>query len=131
MSISISGLGSAGMAQMISGASPSMSMSPQQKMTTLYNNIDTTNSGSITQSQFNQAFQTQNPPAVFQQAGASSVWNSLDPSGTGQVSRQDFVNGMKQLMVQLRQEGSSSTSAAQTSQDAYVTLSSLGVNSQK
>jgi hypothetical protein len=123
MSFAISGMGSVGAAGMISGASPSMA--PQQKMTTLYNKIDTGVTGSITQSQFNQAFQTQNPPAAFKSAGANAVWNALDPKGTGQVSRQDFVNGMKSLMVELRQ-GTGSTSAAQTSADATVTLSGLG-----
>jgi Ca2+-binding EF-hand superfamily protein len=123
MSFAISGMGGAGTAGMVSGASPSMA--PQQKMTSLYNKIDTGSTGSITQSQFNQAFQTQNPPAVFKAAGANAVWNALDTKGAGEVSRQDFVNGMKSLMVELRREGSNIT-AAQTSADATVTLSSLG-----
>ena len=96
---------------MVSGAS--MSMPPQQKMSNLYSQIDTTGAGSVSQSQFNQAFQTMNPPAAFKAAGSTAVWNALDPSGTGQVSQQNFVNGMKNLMVQLRQE-SSTSGAAQT-----------------
>jgi hypothetical protein len=62
MSIAISGSGGAEMSSMVSGAS--MSMSPQQKMTGLYDQIDTGGTGAITQSQFNQTFQTSNPPAV-------------------------------------------------------------------
>ncbi|MDE1902099.1 MAG: EF-hand domain-containing protein [Alphaproteobacteria bacterium] len=100
MSISISGIGSSSMPSMVSGASPYMA-SPQQKMSGLYNKIDASGSGSITQSQFNTAFQTLNPPTAFKNAGASAVWNALDPSGSGQVSQQDFINGMKNLMVQL------------------------------
>jgi hypothetical protein len=46
-------------------------MPPQQKMMSLYNKIDTTGSGSITEQQLNQGFQTLNPPPVFQQQGAA------------------------------------------------------------
>jgi Ca2+-binding EF-hand superfamily protein len=112
MSIMISGPTTAGMSSVMSGAS--MHMPPQQKMSNLYSQIDTSGSGSISQSQFNQAFQTMNPPAAFRAAGSNAVWNALDPSGTGQVSQQNFVNGMKNLMVQLRQ-GDNSISPAQTS----------------
>jgi Ca2+-binding EF-hand superfamily protein len=123
MSMAISGVGGADGYQAISGAS--MRMPPQQKMSNLYSQIDTGGAGSITQPQFNQAFQTLNPPAVFQAAGANTVWNALDPAGTGQVSRQDFVNGMKNLMVQLRQENSGGSSAAQTSTGATQALNGL------
>lgn len=108
------------MPQAVSGAS--MSMPPQQKMSSLYSQIDTDSSGSITQSQFNQAFQTMNPPAAFQSAGADAVWNALDPNGTGSVSQQDFVSGMKDQMVQLRQGTDSAPAAAQTSATATQSL---------
>ena len=85
MSISISGMGSTGMSSMVSGAS--MSMPPQQKMSNLYSQIDTTGAGSVTPSQFDQAFQTMNPPAVFRAAGSTAVWSALDPSGSVQVSQ--------------------------------------------
>jgi EF-hand domain pair len=75
---------------------------PQQKMSNLFDSIDTSGSGSITQSQFNQAFQTKNPPAVFQNQGADAIFAKLDPSGTGSVSRQDFVSSMSKLMASLR-----------------------------
>jgi Ca2+-binding EF-hand superfamily protein len=101
-------------------------MPPQTKMSNLYDNIDTSGSGTINQSQFNQAFQTLNPPAVFKAAGAGAVWNALDPSGTGQVPRQDFINGMKNLMVQLRQSDAGSTNASQTSAVGTQTLNTLG-----
>ena len=122
MSMAISGIAGAGMTNAMSGAS--MRMPPQQKMTNLFNKIDTSGSGTISQSQFSQAFQTLNPPAAFKSAGATAVWNALDPSGSGQVSQQAFVNGMKNLMVQLRQ--SDGSAAAQTAAAGTSALSNLG-----
>jgi Ca2+-binding EF-hand superfamily protein len=84
---------------------------PQQKMSDLFSSIDTSGSGSITQAQFDQAFQTKNPPAVFQNQGANAIFSALDPNGTGSVSRQDFVSGMSKLMVSLRADSSSQTGA--------------------
>lgn len=122
MNMSIAGLG-AGMPHAVSGASATMRMPPQQKMSNLYNQIDTSGSGSITQAQFDQAFQTMNPPGPFKAAGADSVWNALDPTGSGQVTRQNFINGMKNLMVELRRDhgGASNTATAATG-----ALNSLG-----
>lgn len=75
-------------------------MSPTQKMSDLFQKIDTGGSGSITKAQFEQAFQNTNPPAGFKAMGADAIFNKLDPNGTGSVSKQDFVNGMKTLMTQ-------------------------------
>jgi len=100
INFSPSGADAAGAAHSISGAS--MPMSPDQKMSNLFDQIDPSGSGSITQSQFAQAFQTNNPPASFQAAGATAVWNKLDPNGTGTVSKQDFITGMTAMMKQLR-----------------------------
>jgi len=119
MSISIAGMSGATMPSAVSGAS--VHSSPQQKMSSLFSQIDSAGSGCITQSQFNQAFQSSNTPAVFKAAGASAVWSAIDTSGAGQVSRQDFINGMKDQMVQLRQD-SSSTDAAQTSSASTQTI---------
>ena len=113
MSVSISGVGGSASQNMVSGAS--MQMPPQQKMSNLFNAIDASGAGSISESQFNQAFETLKPPAAFTAAGPSSVWNSLDPKHSGQVSRHDFVNGMKDLMAKLRENNSSVSSAADTS----------------
>jgi hypothetical protein len=125
MSISAVGAGAtpgiAATAHAMSGASTAMP--PNAKMSNLYGNIDTTGAGTITQSQFNQAFQTLNPPAAFKSAGASAVWSSLDPGGTGQVSRQDFISQMKNLMVQLRNGGGN---ASETSAAGTRALSNLG-----
>ncbi len=102
MSIGIPGLGDSGAVHAMSGASAGMP--PQQKMSSLFDNI-AGDSSSITQQQFDQAFQTMSPPAVFQQQGSSAIFSALDPNNTGSVSKQDFVSGMSQLMVSLRAEG--------------------------
>ncbi len=91
--MSVSGISGGSQPYVSTGAS--MSMPPQQKMSQLYDKIDTTNSGSVSQSQFNRAFQTMNPPAKLQAMGADQIWSKLDPSGTGSVSKHDFVNTMK------------------------------------
>jgi hypothetical protein len=109
----ITGVGGAGGMHAVSGASTSGP--PQQKMSDLFDSIDSSGSGSITQSQFDQAFQSRNPPAVFQQQGADAIFTALDPNGTGSVSKQDFVSGMKQLMVSLR-AGDAAPAGSSTSQ---------------
>ena len=83
-------------------------------MSNLFDSIDTSGSGSITQSQFEQAFQTRNPPAVFQKQGADAIFASLDPTGTGKVSKQDFVSMMSKLMASLRADGSASSGSQAT-----------------
>jgi len=100
MSMGISGVGGSRGPQSMSGAS--MPMPPARKMATLFSQIDTAGTGSITQSQFNQAFQSTNPPAGFRAMGASAVFQSLNPSSSGTVSQQNFVQGMTQLMAQVR-----------------------------
>ena len=87
---------------------------PQHKMSNLFDSIDTSGSGSITHSQFEQAFQTKNPPAVFQQQGADVIFASLDPTGSGSVSKQDFVSTMSSLMASLRADGPAQTGSQPT-----------------
>ena len=96
----ISAIGNAGSIHVMSGASAGLP--PQQKMSALFDKIDSSGSGSITQAQFAQAFQTFNPPPVFAQQGANTIFSALDPNGTGSVSKQDFVTGMANLMASLR-----------------------------
>ncbi len=111
----ISGVSAAGGMHAISGASSSGP--PQQKMSSLFDSIDTSGSGSITQAQFDQAFQTKNPPGVFQKQGADALFASLDPNGTGSVSKQDFVSTMSKLMASLR-AGQAGQSGSQSSQSS-------------
>jgi Ca2+-binding EF-hand superfamily protein len=75
-------------------------------MATLFSQIDTSGTGSITQSQVTQAFQTMKPTA-FRAMGADAVFQALNPSSSGTVSQQNFVQGMTQLMTQFRSAGSS------------------------
>ena len=117
----VTGLSASSGLNAVSGASSSGL--PQQKMLDLFDSIDTSGSGSITQAQFDQAFQSKNPPAVFQNQGANAIFSALDPNGTGSVSRQDFVSGMSKLMVSLRADSSSSQTSSQDSLAA--SLSSL------
>ncbi|HEY2137304.1 MAG TPA: EF-hand domain-containing protein [Xanthobacteraceae bacterium] len=112
----ISSVGNAGAIHAMSGASAGMP--PQQKMSNLFDKIDSSGTGSITQSQFNQAFQSLDPPAVFQQQGAAAVFSALDPNGTGSVSKQDFVSGMSKMMASLRANGGASSAPGATPGDS-------------
>jgi hypothetical protein len=118
----ISGISSSSGLHAVSGASSGAP--PQQKMSNLFTSIDTSGSGSITQSQFEQAFQTKNPPAVFQNQGADAVFSALDPSGTGSVSKQDFVSGMSTMMASLR-AGNAGQTASPSSQPAALLAASV------
>jgi len=123
--MSIAAVGAPVILSVISGASGSMP--PSQKMSNLFDAIDTSGTGSISESQFSQAFQTLNPPAVFQAQGANAIWNALDPSGTGSVSKQDFVSTMKSLMVSLRTDASGATSPVAPGQTLNSSLQSLNI----
>ncbi|WP_052523516.1 EF-hand domain-containing protein [Bradyrhizobium sp. STM 3809] len=123
MSIDLSGVSAAsGSSQVWSGASARAPAS--QKMTNLFDQIDTSGSGSITQSQFEQAFQTRNPPKDFKAAGADAIWSQLDPSNTGSVSKQDFVSSMTTLMKQMRTHHQSESTMQSSAQSVYQTISS-------
>lgn len=110
-----------------------MRVPPQQKMSNLFDKIDTGDTGSITKDQFEQAFQSMNPPGTFKSQGADAVWAKLDPQGTGQVSKQDFVNGMASMQKQFRaqhhhhHEGAraASTSAPSTLQSSQQALNAV------
>jgi len=125
MTAPIAAVGGPSNLEIISGASGNMP--PNQKMSSLFSLIDTSGAGSINQAQFNQAFQTLNPPAVFKAQGASAIWSSLDPNGTGSVSKQDFVNTMKDLMVQLRADKAAATSPVAPGQTLDSSLQSLNI----
>ncbi len=105
MSMAISGAAGSGTAQAMSGAS--MRMPPAQKMAHVFAKIDTSGSGTISKSQFEQAFQSLKMPASFKAMGADAVFSKLDANSTGSVSKQDFVSSMKSSISQMRQGGSS------------------------
>ena len=118
----ISGVSLSSALHAVSGASNGAP--PQQKMSSLFDSIDTSGSGSITQSKFEQAFQTKNPPAVFQKQGPDAIFASLDPTGTGSVSKQDFVSTMSGLMASLR-AGGSAQSGSQPANTLNASLQAL------
>lgn len=109
----ISAMGAMSPAHAMSGASPAMP--PQQKMANLFDKIDTSGSGAISQAQFQQAFQAMNPPPNAKSLGANNLFSLLDPNGTGQVSKSDFVNKMTEIMSQLRSGQTPTASSLQAS----------------
>lgn len=107
----VSSMASAMMPQVVSGAS--MRMPPEQKMANLFQKIDTSSSGSISKTQFDQAFQTLNPPPAIKSMGVDAVFSKLDPNGTGSVSKQDFINGMKPMVTHSHHHHRDGANAAQ------------------
>lgn len=75
------------------------------RLADLFDKIDSGGTGSVTKAQFEQAFQTMNPPPGMQALGADAIFNQLDPNGTGSVSKQDFITGMAKLGSQVRAAG--------------------------
>ena len=116
---SISGVG-AYMPQATSGASKRMS--PDQMFTQLFQQIDTSNTGSITEAQFEAAFQNiqkstgTNTSSTSSTSNADAIWSKLDPNNTGSVSKADFVSGMEGIMSKTHHHrhhgGGGSTSSA-------------------
>lgn len=103
MSMTIDGSSGAGRSMAVTGASARMP--PQKKMSNLFDKIDTSGSGSISQSQFDQAFQIMKAPAAIKSLGADAIWSQLDPNGTGSVSKADFVSVMKGVMASAHKGG--------------------------
>jgi Ca2+-binding EF-hand superfamily protein len=103
MSMNVSGIGGSFSPHAMTGASARMP--PAQKMGALFSQIDTSGTGSITQSQFTQTFNAMKPTAGFRAMGPSADFQALSPSSAGTVSRQNFVQGMTQLMAQFRAGG--------------------------
>lgn len=133
MSAAISGLGMAGAPQAMTGAS--MRMPPSQKMSNVFAQIDTNNTGVISKAQFTQAFNALNPPSGFKAMGAGAVFSKLDTSNTGSVSKQQFVSGMTQMMSDVRQQKhqayvqqATATPPAQTVDASMYGLSQLGAH---
>lgn len=134
MSAAISGMGAQMAAQAMTGAS--MPMPPAQKMSNVFSQIDTGNSGSISKAQFTQAFSSLNPPSGFKSMGADAVFSKLDTNNTGSVSRQQFVSGMSQMMSEVRaqkhqayvDQASATPPVQQTINASMYGLSQLGVH---
>ena len=100
MSSAISSVSGGFRPPVVSGASMRQPMS--LRMGNLFDKIDASGTGSITKSQFLQAFQNMNPPKGLQAMGADTLFSKLDPTNSGSVSKQDFVTGMSNILAQLR-----------------------------
>ena len=96
----VSGIGGSWSPQAMTGASARMP--PSQKMSSLFDKIDTSGSGSINKADFLQAFQNMRPAPGFKAAGADAIWSKLDPNYSGTVSKQSFVSTMTGLINQFR-----------------------------
>jgi Ca2+-binding EF-hand superfamily protein len=122
--------GMAAMPQAMSGAS--MRMPPQQKMSNLFQMIDAAGAGSITKAQFEQAFNDMNPPAAFKAIGLDAAFAKLDPAGTGQVSKQDFITGMKAMLTHgHRQHHETGATSPQTITNSAASMNALNTFSVK
>lgn len=102
----------------------SVQMSPSDKYTSVFNQIDTSGSGSITKSQFEQTFSSLKMPPSFRSLGADTIFAQLDPTASGSVSKSDFVSGMTSQMQAMR-AARSSTSAQPTSAEFLAQLQNL------
>jgi hypothetical protein len=95
----ITNMRAASMPKVVSGGSSPVSA--QQKISNMFNQIDSTGTGRITKEQFEQAFNKLNLPASVKGMGLEAAFSKLDPSGSGVVSKQDFIKGMESLMAKV------------------------------
>jgi hypothetical protein len=93
----ISNMRAASVPKVASGASPTISA--QQKISNLFQQIDSSGSGRITKAQFEQAFSKLNLPSSVKSIGLEAAFSKLDPSGTGVVSKKDFILGMQSIIA--------------------------------
>jgi hypothetical protein len=121
--MSISGVGGARSAEAWSGASSRTT--PTDKFASLFDKLDTTDSGTVSKDQFTSAFSSLKMPASFRKAGADTVFSQLDPNNTGAVSKQSFVDGMMSLMKSMRSEGRKETEGDGDRDDFKASLASI------
>ncbi len=94
------GISSMRAASMPKASGASAPVSPQQKMSNLFQQIDSSGTGRITKAQFEQAFNKLNLPPAVKAIGPDAAFSKLDSSGSGVVSKRDFVQGMEALVTQ-------------------------------
>jgi len=73
--------------------------SRQQKLNSMFQQIDTAGTGRITKTQFEQSFNKLSLPVSVKDLGVEAVFKKLDTNSSGAVSKQDFVQGMDLLMT--------------------------------
>ncbi len=95
-----SGISNVRAASLPKAAPTSTSVSPHQRISNLFQQIDSSGTGRITKAQFDQAFNKLNLPESVKGIGQDAAFSKLDPEGTGVVSKQEFMRGMESLMTQ-------------------------------
>lgn len=115
--------------QVWSGAS--MQNYSQSGASNFFNSVDTNRSGSITQSQFEQALKTNQLPAYAKSLSPTEIWSKLDPKGTGSVTKQDFLSGLKTLSASKHKKhhNNAGESPSQTINNSLKSLNSLPTKS--
>jgi len=73
-------------------------MSSYQKLSNLFQQIDTAGRGRITKAQFEQAFSKLNLPAPVKDLGHEVILGKLDPNGSGVITKPEFIQRMEPLM---------------------------------
>lgn len=92
--------------QAVSGASGSRrGKSLDKALTQAFQSIDAANTGSISKAQFESAFQHMKMPPALKAMGADALFAKMDTNGTGSISKQDFINGIKSLAPKARSGG--------------------------
>jgi Ca2+-binding EF-hand superfamily protein len=87
-------------------------MPPSQKMSALFDRIDTSANGTITKPQLESALSSMKAPMVLKSSGADAIFSQLDTRGTGAISKQQFVQGMTSLISHMRNSSASESQAA-------------------
>jgi hypothetical protein len=74
--------------------------SVQQRLSNLFQQIDTAGTGRITNTQFEQSFSKLSLPKPVKDLGHEAILNKLDPAGKGVITKSDFIQKMELLMNQ-------------------------------
>ena len=94
-------------------------------MSDLFQKIDANGTGSITSTQFAQSFPNVNPPQSFKDIGADAIFNKLS-NGSSSISKQDFIDGMKNMMEQAQSQAVSNNAPTGTFAQSLEAMKALG-----
>ena len=75
-------------------------VSPQQRLGNLFQQIDTAGTGHITKAQFDQAFNSLSLPVSIKEMGKEAAYKKIDSNETGTVTKQEFIRGLEPYMNQ-------------------------------
>ncbi len=71
-----------------------------QRLGNIFQLIDTAGTGRISKAQFDQSFSNLSLPISVKEMGKDTVFGKLDPNGKGEITKQEFIQGMEPLMSQ-------------------------------